>query len=196
MAVIKRYANRKLYDIDSKRYVTLEDVAQAIRQGEDVRVVDHVTGEDLTSVTLLQILFEEQKRIGGLLPGVFLARLIQAGGDKVSAVRSRLAGFDPFQAVDEEINRRVHTLVEKGQLSMEEGQHILALLVHKPEPAAAPAATQADVIHIPVKGEDEPEGVAAAPVEPGDNPDPAEVEALLHQVEALEQELARLKQGV
>lgn len=191
MAVIKRYSNRKLYDTDTKRYVTLEDVAEAIRRGEDVRVVDHVSGEDLTSVTMLQILFEEQKRIGGLLPGVFLARVIQAGGDTVSAVRSRLAGFDPFQAVDEEIARRVHGLVEKGQLAAEEGQRILSLLVRKPEPAAA----QADVIHIAVKGEDEPAADSEAPSEGGDSPDPAEVEALLRQVELLEGELARLKQG-
>jgi polyhydroxyalkanoate synthesis repressor PhaR len=188
MAVIKRYSNRKLYDTDTKRYVTLDDVAEAIRRGEDVRVVDHVSGEDLTSVTLLQIVFEEQKKIGGLLPGVFLARMIQAGGDTVSAVRSRLAGLDPFQAVDEEISRRLHALIAKGQLSAEEGQRMLDLLVRKP--------VQADVIHIPVKGEDEVDlADAAAPAasEPEDHPDPAEVEALLRQVEDLERELERLK---
>jgi polyhydroxyalkanoate synthesis repressor PhaR len=187
MAVIKRYSNRKLYDTDTKRYVTLEDVAEAIRRGEDVRVVDHVSGEDLTSVTLLQIMFEEQKRIGGLLPGVFLARLIQAGGDTVSAVRSRLAGFDPFQAVDEEISRRVRVLVDQEQISEAEGQRIIDLLVHKP--------AQADVIHIPVHGEDEPpmHGTPATSAE--DQPDPAEVDALLRQVEELEHELERLKKA-
>lgn len=185
MTVIKRYSNRKLYDTDAKRYVTLEDVAEAIRRGEDVHVVDHVSGEDLTSVTMLQIIFEEQKRIGGLLPGVFLARLIQAGGDTVSAVRSRLAGFDPIQAVDEEIRRRVLALVEQGKLSAEEGLRIAELLIVKP--------AQADVIHIPVKGEDEPTDEASVP--PEEPPDPAVVEALLHQVEGLERELERLKQA-
>jgi polyhydroxyalkanoate synthesis repressor PhaR len=187
MGIIKRYANRKLYDTDAKRYVTLEDVAEAIRRGDDVRIVDHVSGEDLTSVTMLQIIFEEQKRIGGLLPGVFLARLIQAGGETVSAVRSRLAGFDPFQAVDEEIRRRVLALVEQGQLSAEEGLRISDLLVRKPD--------QADVIHIPVKGEDEPLSAAEAPVAGMDTPDPAAVNALLRQVDDLERELERLKQA-
>src|SRR5512135_361111 len=72
MPLIKRYANRKLYDTEAKRYVTLEDLAGFVRQGEDVRVVDHATGEDLTSQTLFQIIFEEEKKIGGLLPQVFL----------------------------------------------------------------------------------------------------------------------------
>ena len=190
MTVIKRYSNRKLYDSDAKRYVTLEDVAEAIRRGEEVQVVDHVSGSDLTSVTMLQIIFEEQKRIGGLLPGVFLARLIQAGGDTVSAVRSRLAGFDPVQAVDEEIRRRVLALVEKGQLSAEEGLRIADLLVHK-----------TDAVHIPVKGEDEPAPSAeAAPSMDGAvpqeaDPDPQEVAVLLGQVEVLERELERLKQA-
>ena len=74
MATIKRYSNRKLYDIDARRYVTLDEIAEAVRRGEEVTVIDHTTGADLTTVTLLKILFTEEKRIGGMLPEKVLTR--------------------------------------------------------------------------------------------------------------------------
>jgi polyhydroxyalkanoate synthesis repressor PhaR len=61
MRIIKRYTNRKLYDTTSKHYVTLKDLAVAIRGGDTINVTDHSTGQDLTSQTLTQILFEEEK---------------------------------------------------------------------------------------------------------------------------------------
>lgn len=184
MPVIKRYSNRKLYDTDAKQYVTLEDIADLIRQGEDVRVVDHVSGDDLTSVTLLQVVFEEQKKLGGLLPQVFLTRIIRAGGDTVSALRSRLAALDPFQVVDEEIRRRIIIQVEQGRISEEEALRLQDLLLRRsPQPAA---------VTIPVHGEEEPG--ASGPENVQDQPiDPQELEDLLRQVEALEQEVARLQ---
>jgi polyhydroxyalkanoate synthesis repressor PhaR len=185
MPVIKRYSNRKLYDTESKRYVTLEDLGDFIRQGEDVRVVDHVTGEDLTSVTLLQVIFEEEKKIGGLLPQLFLTRLIRAGGSTVSSLRSRFASLDPFQVVDEEIRRRIQVLVEQGKIEEEEGRQIYELLVKKP---AQPAP-----VNIPVKSADGEEvptvDTAEAPV------DIEELEALQRQVEALEQQLELLRRA-
>jgi len=117
MPVIKRYANRKLYDTEARRYVTLDDLADFIRKGEDVRVVDHVTGDDLTSITLLQVIFEEQKKIGGLMPQVLLTRLIRAGGNTMNDLWSRVSALDPFKVVDEEIHRRLKALVESGKLS-------------------------------------------------------------------------------
>ena len=57
--VIKRYANRKLYDTQHSRYVTLEQIAEMVREGEDVRIIDNTSKEDLTSVTLAQIILEE-----------------------------------------------------------------------------------------------------------------------------------------
>jgi polyhydroxyalkanoate synthesis repressor PhaR len=187
MPVIKRYANRKLYDTEAKRYVTLEDLAEFVRNGEEVQVVDHVTGEDLTSTTLLQVIFDEQKKIAGLFPQVALTRLIRAGGTTVNSLRSRLGWLDPFQLVDDEIARRIQSLVEKGTLSVEEGIRLVDLLTRR--------STRADVIHIPVQGEDEDGAEAAQDVAtPVEEPaDPAEVEALLRQVEALEQQLAQLK---
>lgn len=191
MPVIKRYANRKLYDTESKRYVTLEDLANFIRQGENVRVVDHVTGEDLTSLTLLQVIFEEEKKIGGLLPQVFMTRLIRAGSGTVSALRSRLASIDPFQVVEEEIRRRILTLVEQDRISEEEALRMRDLLLRK--------APRDEGVRIPVRGEGEPEAAALADdaaaetLAEAEPVDPEEVDALLRQVEFLEQELERLR---
>lgn len=76
--IIKRYANRKLYDTKSSQYVTLDQIAQMIRAGEEVRVLDNSTKDDLTSVTLAQIIFEEEKR-GPRLPAEGLRRIIRSG---------------------------------------------------------------------------------------------------------------------
>ena len=65
MPIIKRYPNRKLYDTEAKRYVTLETITQMIHEGQEVQVVDHETGEDLTNLTLSQIIFEQEKKGGG-----------------------------------------------------------------------------------------------------------------------------------
>jgi polyhydroxyalkanoate synthesis repressor PhaR len=60
--VIKRYSNRKLYDTKDSRYVTLLQIAEMVRGGEEVQIIDNNTKEDLTEVTLAQIIYEEQKQ--------------------------------------------------------------------------------------------------------------------------------------
>lgn len=60
--IIKRYANRKLYDTRASRYVTLHQLADLVREGEEIRIVDNTTKEDLTNITLAQIIYEEQKK--------------------------------------------------------------------------------------------------------------------------------------
>lgn len=90
MPVIKRYPNRKLYDTESKRYVTLEHIAQMIQQGEDVLVTDHESGEDLTNLTLSQIIFEQEKKGSGLMSRSLLTNLIRTGGDTLEQVRRTL----------------------------------------------------------------------------------------------------------
>lgn len=82
--VIKRYANRKLYDTQSSQYVTLEQIAQMIRIGEEVKVLDNASKEDLTSVTLAQIIFEEEKRQKSFIPLGAMRHLIQTGGASLS----------------------------------------------------------------------------------------------------------------
>jgi polyhydroxyalkanoate synthesis repressor PhaR len=81
--VVKRYPNRKLYDTTDSRYVTLQQIAEFVRQGEDVRIIDNKTKEDLTEVTLAQILYEEQKQEGLAQPAGTLRSLIQKSGERL-----------------------------------------------------------------------------------------------------------------
>jgi polyhydroxyalkanoate synthesis repressor PhaR len=76
--IIRKYANRRLYDTGSRRYVNLEDIAGMIRQGVDVQVVDAKTGEDLTRVILTQIIVEDAKGQPTGLPLELLRHLIIA----------------------------------------------------------------------------------------------------------------------
>ncbi len=77
--VIKRYSNRKLYDTQESRYVTLEELEEMIRAGKEIRVLDAATGEDLTSVTLAQIILENERAGRAALPTALLHQLIKHG---------------------------------------------------------------------------------------------------------------------
>lgn len=77
--MIKRYSNRKLYDTEESRYVTLEEIEEMIRAGKEISVVDAASGEDLTSVTLAQIILENERSHRAALPSAFLHQLIKHG---------------------------------------------------------------------------------------------------------------------
>jgi polyhydroxyalkanoate synthesis repressor PhaR len=130
MLVIKRYPNRKLYDTEAKQYITLDGIADLIRSGIEVQVIDNASGEDLTAVTLSQIIFEQEKRQGGFLSMSILTNLIQAGGDRLSSLqRSLPSPKNIIQLVDEEISQRVNALVAQGELLEAEAQVWLEKLV-------------------------------------------------------------------
>lgn len=82
--IVKRYANRKLYDTQSSHYVTLDQIAEMIRTGEEVRILDNTSKEDLTSVTLAQIILEEEKKQKSFLPLGAMRHIIQSGGASLS----------------------------------------------------------------------------------------------------------------
>jgi polyhydroxyalkanoate synthesis repressor PhaR len=99
--LIKRYANRKLYNTATSRYITLKGIAELIEAGDEVRVIDNETGEDITSVTLSQILVDTE-RSNRRVPGTVLSDLIQRSGDVLySALKRRVGdaseGFEELQ---------------------------------------------------------------------------------------------------
>ncbi len=135
MPLIKRYPNRKLYDTQARRYVTLEDIAALIRDGQDVAVVDHATDEDVTAVTLAQILLGEEKR-RGYLPQSLLAGLVRAGGQTLTSLRRALdVPLDLARQVDDEIGRRLAALVHRGEITAEEARLLSRKLAPPPSPA-------------------------------------------------------------
>lgn len=82
---IKRYDNRKLYDTESSEYVSLSDIADLVRSGETVEVIDNATGEDRTAQTLTQIILEEGKNGHDLLPSDLLHTLLRRSGEMVDS---------------------------------------------------------------------------------------------------------------
>ncbi len=84
--IIKKYANRRLYHTGTSTYVTLEDLARMVKDGEDFVVTDAKTGEDITRAVLGQIIFEQESRGQHLLPITFLRQLIRFYGDQMQVI--------------------------------------------------------------------------------------------------------------
>lgn len=130
MPLIKRYPNRKLYDTEAKQYVSLDDVARMIRQGADVQVLDHASGDDLTTLTLVQIIAEQEKQRSGFFPLPVLQGLVRTGSATLVGLwRSLASPLELARHVDDEIERRVTRLVALGALSEEAGRRLLGQLL-------------------------------------------------------------------
>jgi polyhydroxyalkanoate synthesis repressor PhaR len=107
--VIKKYGNRRLYDTAESRYVNLDDIAGFVRQGKDVQVVDAKTGQDLTRVTLTQVIMEDAKDKPTGLPLELLRQLVIASDE----VRQEFvmwylkSAFDAYQKVQDAVQSRL-----------------------------------------------------------------------------------------
>jgi polyhydroxyalkanoate synthesis repressor PhaR len=132
MPLIKRYPNRKLYDTEAKRYVTLDEIAAMIRAERDVQVIDNESGEDVTSLTLTQIILEQEKKSSGYLSSSLLTNLIRSGGSTLESWRQSVGrsvaslstlGRTQRQGVEEQVNR----LIDQGKLTVEQAQGLLTL---------------------------------------------------------------------
>lgn len=100
--LVKRYGSRKLYDTEESRYVSLEEIARFVRRGQEVRVLDNATSEDVTGQTLSQVILEETKRGASALTSDLLHQLVRAGGKVVSS---------GVQQLHAQVNRLVQTSV-------------------------------------------------------------------------------------
>lgn len=92
MGTIRRYDSRKLYDPTASRYVSLEEIAQRIRGGEEIEVLDNATGENVTAPTLMQIILEEGKSGRGRLPSEVLHDLVRVSGEKLTTGVGQVQG--------------------------------------------------------------------------------------------------------
>jgi polyhydroxyalkanoate synthesis repressor PhaR len=124
--VIKRYSNRKLYDTQESRYVTLEELEELIRAGKEISVVDVSTGEDLTSVTLAQIILENERSRRAGLPTAFLHQLIKHGEawqDFVQkSMKSSLEGIMSSQREAERVFRELVSRAGAGWMPSTSGE--------------------------------------------------------------------------
>ncbi len=112
--VIKRYQNRKLYDTDASCYVTLDEIAEMIQQGEEVSVVDNRNQKDITAATLTQIIFEKQKKSESPVPISTLRYIIQQGDGSFSSFLAK--GSDSAQL---DVIRHLETQVKDLNTKLE-----------------------------------------------------------------------------
>ena len=135
--LIKRYESRKLYDTEESRYVSLDEIATWVRQGQEVRVVDNGTNNDVTSQTLTQIILDEGRKGTSFLPSELLHDLVRIGERAVSS------GMEQVQhGVDRLIDRLGPVRKAREEMSslrsrLEELEVSLAELERADHPVAA-----------------------------------------------------------
>ncbi|MBN2048609.1 MAG: hypothetical protein JW750_12260 [Anaerolineaceae bacterium] len=173
MPVIKRYSNRKLYDTEARHYVTLDEIAEMVQRGEDVRVVEHLTGIDLTAATMTQILNRQEKLSRGIVPQPLLERLVELSGETLNSMRESMKAFlDPVDYFARELTRRTDELLAMGRIDQSEQDRLIELLL------------ASDLTPGLISTESGEEGATME-----------ELQSLLDQLDALEQEMDRLQQA-
>jgi polyhydroxyalkanoate synthesis repressor PhaR len=145
--IIKKYGNRRLYDTAASRYINLDDIATLIREGKDVKVIDAKTGQDLTRVTLTQIITEDAKDKPTGLPLELLRQLIVASDE----VRQEFimwylkSAFDTYQKVQDAVQNRLGE-VQSAILSPMDVMKKFLGATPAPSPASAPVDTEVDTL--------------------------------------------------
>lgn len=184
--VVKKYANRRLYDTESSIYITLDTLADMVRRGRDFVVYDAKTGDDITRTVLTQIIMEEEIRGSNMLPTSFLRQLIGFYGDSMQGL------------VPEYLERMMEQFaVQQRQLRSTVQQTVETLLPPKPEATGLPGLAVMDramSLFSPFHRPGHDEGQDGGEVLPG-----AQIESLhggsgpLHTAQAAE-EMAALRE--
>jgi len=188
VAVVKKYANRRLYNTASSSYVTLEDLSKMVRDGDDFIVFDAKTGEDLTRSILTQIILEEDSKGRNLLPTPFLRQLIGYYDDSLRAFLPRYLemSMENFSSNQDQIRHYFEGTLGRffpiNQFEDMTRQNIA--LFQQAATMFSPGADGADKANPSPgrNGEASPE-----------NPDPAkEIQELSKKIESLQAELSKL----
>lgn len=137
MRIIKKYAARKMYDVNESRFITLTGIADMIAAGEEVQVIDNSTGDDITHTVLAQIILLQQKQGQNLstTPGLFRA-LIRKGKVSVIDFFEKPVGgsLELFSLTEEKIRRIIRRLAKMGKVSKHQKDYLLkALLIRTKE---------------------------------------------------------------
>ena len=163
--IIKKYANRRLYNTDTSTYVTLEDLAEMVRSERDFVVYDAKTGEDLTHSVLTQIIVEQESRGTNLLPIGFLRQLIRFYGDSMQRLVPSYLEFslDSLTRQQEQYRRRfAHTFGTAAFEAMQEqvrknfATFERALGLFSPFTGTGPEPSENKNDHAPAAGSKEP----------------------------------------
>jgi polyhydroxyalkanoate synthesis repressor PhaR len=185
--LVKKYTNRRLYDTDESRYITLEELAEKIRKGEDAQVVDAKTGEDLTQVTLTQIIMES-RGAARILPVPLLLQLIRLGDEALS----EFLGLYVSQALDAYLSLKRGAQViapfnPLANLPFAATSALARMLMGVPEPAAAQPG------YPPPYAQPAPAPAQPAPPRPARPAAESEMQSLRRELEELKREVHRKK---
>ncbi|HTT71886.1 MAG TPA: polyhydroxyalkanoate synthesis regulator DNA-binding domain-containing protein [Anaeromyxobacteraceae bacterium] len=125
--IIKRYTNRKLYDTVESRYVTLDEIGEMVKAGVEVKIIDNRTKEDLTSVTLAQIIFEEEKKTSKMSLRTLKA-LIRQGGERAAQIveETQIELRGRVEAVRQAAEQGVQTLLKTGLQTSDRAKEMVA----------------------------------------------------------------------
>jgi polyhydroxyalkanoate synthesis repressor PhaR len=151
--LVKRYSNRKLYDTTESRYVTLDEIARWVKGGEEVKILENETGEDLTAVTFAQIILEEERRKSGLLSLRVLRELIQHGEaalqNLTASVESRIEAIRPAaEAARSRMQERVQGITSIAERLTELQRYIDDLVRRQVERVAAAPLLQRELTRV------------------------------------------------
>lgn len=135
--VIKRYANRKMYDTSRSCYVTLEEVAEMVRDGHEVQVIDNKSKADLTEVTLTQALLDSERKRRGTVPLVGLRTLIAQGND---FLQKKVA--QPVVRARDEAERTVETWRDEAERTVQSWRHEAERVLQHRREGDAPAPAE------------------------------------------------------
>jgi polyhydroxyalkanoate synthesis repressor PhaR len=162
--VVKRYGSRKLYDTEESRYVSLEEIGDWVRAGQDVRVIDSTNDEDVTAQILMQVILEEGKRGAPLVTTDILHDLIRRGERVVNTgveqfqegvgrlLDASLDRIGPLRRVREEASQLRDRLARLEQAIAEIEAHPATSVDDAPARAARPHVSEARTRPAPVKG--------------------------------------------
>ncbi len=179
--VIKKYANRRLYNTQSSSYVTLDHLSEMVKRGVDFEVHDARTGDDITRSVLTQIIFEEEAKGQNLLPIRFLRQLIRFYGDPM---QSFVPGYldlsmQSFIRNQEEMRERIAKVFGSGNQAVEQLARQNMAMFERSMQMFAPFA---------------PESATPAEAEPATAPATSDLSDLKSQMEEMRRQLAELSQ--
>jgi len=134
--IIKKYSNRKLYDVKEKKYVNLSEISRLIREGAEVKVIDNETKEDITSLILARIIVEQEKSKKIMLPSILSPlKILKTGGENMFRLGRKmfLGGLGIVSLTKERANEIAQELIKKGELSQSESKEFVVDLLDKAE---------------------------------------------------------------
>lgn len=149
--VIKKYSNRRLYDTKHKKYVTLDEIGALIREGNEIKVIDTQTGEDISKLILIQVVLESEKNKEDILPASFLHMLIKYG-NKIARdfiENSFLMMFQPYLTFQDSLKKNMSLWKGTGLMPPglempfpSEGQEVMSERKNDYEPTVPPEAEE------------------------------------------------------